>query len=207
MCLLVASQCSVLGFSLAPGTIDREKKQREGWMCAIDHADFSLRAFFHCLPTFSIPPFRCSWPLIFDSACLWNGRPGPAPAGSPSFCRLGCAASTRSSGPASPSFTPQSLINGYSHRSHCFTEGGKSKSNIFHISSASRRIDTDVCSIYPQTCTAEGNALRARHSAVPHGCNWPMRQRPWWRSFHTRAKVQLCLFSSLLGGAVVVISF
>lgn len=135
----------------------------------------SRRLFTTSFLPLSPLPFDVPGPSsLIQRASETAGPALPGPAGSPSFCRLGCAASTRSSGPASP----QSLINGYSHRSHCFTEGGKSKSNIFHISSALRRIDTDVCSIYPQTCTAERNALRARHSAVPHGCNCPMRQRP-----------------------------
>lgn len=126
---------------------------------------------------------------------------GPAPAGSPSLCRLGCAEPTWSGGAAPLSFTPQSLIDGcapprFSHRLHCFTDGGKLRSNIFHISSPSRRIDTDVCSIYPQTSTAERNAPGARHSTVPRGCNCPLRQRPCWRSFHTRAKLQSNMFGS-----------
>lgn len=148
------------------------------------------------------------YPLPFDvpgpSSLIQRAsqRAGPAPAGSPSLCRLGCAEPTWSEGPAPLSSTPQKLIDGctpahFTHRSHCFNGNGngKSRSNIFHISSPSWRIDMDVCSIYPQTSAAERNALRTRHSTAPHGCNCPLRQRPW-RSFHTRAKVQPGMFSS-----------
>lgn len=108
MRLLAASQRSLLVFSLAPGTIDRKKKRREGRMCAVDHADFSLRAFLPASPHLFYPlPFDVPGPSSLIQRASQTAQPGLAPAGSPSLCHLGCAEPRRPSGPAPPSLTPQ----------------------------------------------------------------------------------------------------
>lgn len=127
-------------------------------MCAIDHPGLSLGAFLLLLPTFLSPPFQFSWPLTLDSACFsscWL-----RPRGFSSFLvllavtwphgpldRLSCYLSSR--GDRWP-HAFAALVP----RSRCFTvspptDHGKSRSNIFHISSFTRRIEMDICSNYP----------------------------------------------------------
>ena len=175
------------GVFLGSGTIDRKKKRRKGWTCAIDHADFSLRAFSHCLPTFSFPSLS-----MFLAPHLWFSGPLKRPA-QPPRALLGCTEPTQSSGPAPLSLTRQSLIDGcepprFCHRSRYFAEGGKSRSNIFHISGPSKRIDVDVSSIHPQTREQRGTLLEH----VP--ALFLMAAAAHW-------KVQPCMLCSLMGGA------
>lgn len=132
-------------------------------MRAIDHADFSLGAFFHRLPEFLSPPFQCSWPLIFDSACLSDGRSGPCEVSFPLSPWLQ---------PAPLSCTPQSLIDGYAppRLSHpCFsTENqGQTFSTLAVLAGGREWISAPF---YPQTTTAGRIAPSRRHKAVHHGC-------------------------------------
>lgn len=131
-------------------------------------------------PPFLSPPFRCSWPLIFDSACLSNGPAQPSPARPPPLRFVILAAPSR--GGLADRLLCRSPLRGlidgcapprFSHRSHCFAKGGKSRSNIFHISSPGRRIDVDVCSIHPQK---PGTLSEHVTSAAPRGCNSPLRR-------------------------------
>lgn len=118
-------------------------------MCAIDHADFSLGAFFHRLPASLSPPFQCSWPLIFDSACLSDGRSGPCEVSFAlsSWLQRGNRVPRTSSSVVHPS-EPDRWLRSAPLEPPLF-QHGKSRSNFFHISRLSRRIGMDICSILP----------------------------------------------------------
>lgn len=135
-------------------------------MCSRSRRLFTASFSSSVSPPFLSPPFRCSWPLIFDSACLSNGPARPSPAWPPRGLLRFVILAALSRGGLADRLLCRSALRGlidgcapprFSHRSHCFAEGGKSRSNIFHISSPGRRIGVDVCSI--QT----SNALRTRH--------------------------------------------
>lgn len=126
-------------------------------MCAIDHADFSLGAFFHRLPEFLSPPFQCSWPLIFDSACLSDGRAGPCEVSFAlsSWLQRGNKVPRTSSSVVRPPEPDRWLRS--SSLEPLLLQYGKSRSNIFHISRPSRRIGMDICSILPTNHPGRGN--------------------------------------------------
>lgn len=83
--------------------------------------------------------------------------------------------------------------------SHCFAEHGKSRSNIFHISSPSGRIEMNICCIYPQTTT-----VRARHRAVHHSRSRPPPPQPLTQRRYQRAKVARDTLGPLRGRAVIM---
>lgn len=127
-------------------------------MCAVDHADFSLRAFLPASPHLFYPlPFDVPGPSSLIQRASQTAQPGPArpPRGLLRFVILAAPSRGGLADRLLCRSPLRGLIDGcapprFSHRSHCFAEGGKSRSNIFHISSPGKRIGVDVCSIHPQ---------------------------------------------------------
>lgn len=149
-------------------------------MCAVDHADFSLRAFLPASPHLFYPlPFDVPGPSSLIQRASQTAQPSPArPPPPPRFVILAAPSRGGLADRLLCRSPLRGLIDGcapprFSHRSHCFAKGGKSRSNIFHISSPGRRIDVDVCSIHPQK---PGTLSEHVTSAAPRGCNSPLRR-------------------------------